>query len=128
MTSDGFAWIYPKLTIETLAFAIATDIIFDPANHEEFNIHTTSYDELVDALRDDLMDLVHNGNEDDWLIYFYDPNDTETFDKLTVQLGEMIAQDQNDKYYKFMDELSERVGTIIATARNGIPGRFGFTE
>lgn len=128
MTDDGFAWIYPKLTMETLAFAIATDILFDPANHEEFDIHATSYDELCDALRDDLMDLVHNGNEDDWLIYFYDSNDTETFDKLTVQLPELIHSEGGDAYYKAMDDLTQRVATIIATARNGIPGRFGFTE
>lgn len=129
---------YPALTIDTLAFAIAMDLLFDPNNHDEFDINNnSSYDQLVEAIGDDLADLLHNGNEDDWLLCFYE-NDgsTQELEKLTVELDRILHRTYNresgegqvdyGRHNAALQEIAEKAASIIIHTRAGIPGRFGF--
>ena len=59
---------YPRLTLDTLAFAIALDILHNPDDHVEF-IPMEAEDRLgldiVYAVHADIRDLLHNGNGED---------------------------------------------------------------
>jgi hypothetical protein len=130
---------YPALTIDTLAFTIANDILYDPNNHDEFDVHETDYDALVEAIGDDMQDLIHNGNEDDWLLCFYD-NDgrADAIGPVSAQLDAILhrtydretGEGQTDigRYNAAIQEVAEKAATIILKVREGIPGRFGFAE
>jgi hypothetical protein len=123
--TDSYTYTFAPLNIDTLAFALAIELITDQANHSEFDIENNNdFDSLATAIAEDLADLVHNGNQDDWLIYFYDhekgPIPQELLDRLAYMLGENDTN--HDRYFKFINDLAERIATIIFTQRNGVPG------
>lgn len=125
MTNDGYAYTYPPLNFDTLAFALAIELITDQANHSEFDIeHNDDFDSLCSNIGEDLADLVHNGNQDDWLIYFHDTAASPLPQTLIDQLEDMLGENDADhtRYYKFINDIAERIGTIIFTHRSGVPG------
>jgi hypothetical protein len=125
MTTDEYTYTYPPLNFDTLAFALAIELITDQANHAEFDIaENNNFDALSGAIADDLADLVHNGNQDDWLIYFHNCSESPLPQKLLDQLEDMLGQNEasHEKYFRFINSLAERIATIIFTQRTGVPG------
>jgi len=127
---------YPKLTIDTLAFAIATDILFDSNNHDEFDVDSGDWDQLAQAIYDDIRDLIHNGNQDDWLLCFYhNDGGTDNYEKVSkdLQVALQMNYDQESgmdrtdygRHAAALEEVAEKAASIILCTRNGIPGRFG---
>lgn len=120
------ARIYPPLNLDTLAFVIYIDILTGGDDHGEFDIYNEDYDTRAAALTDDIMDLIHNANQYDWLIYFASAEDLmhhEIGGNLTFKLDALLGLtgdlddagnklDWND-YDKQVDELAQRVATMM---------------
>ena len=122
---------YPRLTIDTLAFAIAMDILTNPDDHVEF-IPMEAEDRLgldiVDAVHADIRDMIKNANEDDYLIYFCDTTDSGAYERLSKELVQLLDRREGELFSKYIKRnlrLAERVASILQSAWVGIPGRFG---
>lgn len=130
---------FPKLTIDTLAFAIALDMLYDPNNHDEFDLNASDYEALVSAVYDDIADMIHNGNQDDWLLNFYE-NDgsTEGINRVSMDLQAVLHMDFNTetgmdrtdygRHAAALQELADKTAAVIWTTKAGIAGRFGFAQ
>ncbi len=122
---------YPRLTLDTLAFAIAMDILINPADHIEFipgPPPPEAEDDLVDAVHADIRDLIKNGNEDDYLIYFCDTSDSGAYERLSKELVQILDRREGEVFSKYVQRnwrLAEKVASILQSAWAGIPGRFG---
>ena len=122
---------YPRLTLDTLAFAIAMDILINPADHEEFVPGPSPEDGmgiLVYAVHADIRDLIKNGNEDDYLIYFCDTSDSGAYERLSKELVQILDRREGEVFSKYVQRnwrLAEKVASILQSAWAGIPGRFG---
>ena len=122
---------YPRLTLDTLAFAIALDILTNPADHEEFVPGPSPEDSmgiLVDAVHADIRDMIKNANEDDYLIYFCDTTDSGAYERLSKELVQILDRRDGELFLKYIKrnwKLAEKVASILQSAWVGIPGRFG---
>ena len=118
---------YPRLTLDTLAFAIAMDILINPADHEEFvpgPPPPETEDDLVDAVHADIRDA----NEDYYLIYFCDTSDSGAYERLSKELVQILDCREGEVFSKYVQRnwrLAEKVASILQSAWAGIPGRFG---
>ena len=122
---------YPRLTLDTLAFAIALDILTNPDDHVEF-IPMEAEDRLeldiVDAVHADIRDMIKNANEDDYLIYFCNTSDPGAYEKLSKELVQILDRREGELFSKYIKRnwrLAEKVASILQSAWVGIPGRFG---
>ena len=122
---------YPRLTLDTLAFAIALDILTNPDDHVEF-IPMEAEDRLeldiVDAVHSDIRDLIKNGNEDYYLSYFCDTTDSAAYERLSRELVQIFEKRPDELFSKYIQRnwrLAEKVASILQSAWTGIPGRFG---
>ena len=122
---------YPRLTIDTLAFAIAMDILTDPSNHEEFIPGPTPPEAegiLIDAVHSDIRDLIKNGNEDYYLSYFCDTTDSAAYERLSRELVQILEKRPDELFSKYIKRnwrLAEKVASILQSAWTEVPGRFG---
>ena len=118
---------YPRLTLDTLAFAIAMDILTNPDDHIEFvpgPPPPEAEDDLVDAVHADIRD----GNGDYYLIYFCDTSDSEAYERLSKELVQILDRREGELFSKYIRRnwrLAEKVASILQSAWAGIPGRFG---
>ena len=118
---------YPRLTLDTLAFAIAMDILTNPDDHIEFvpgPPPPEAEDDLVDAVHADIRD----GNGDYYLIYFCDTSDSGAYERLSKELVQMLHRREGELFSKYIRRnwrLAEKVASILQSAWAGIPGRFG---
>lgn len=118
---------YPRLTLDTLAFAIAMDILTNPADHEEFVPGPPPPEAEVD-----LVDAVHadikNANVDYYLIYFCDTSNSGAHERLSKELVQILDRREGELFSKYIRRnwrLAEKVASILQSAWAGIPGRFG---
>ena len=126
---------YPRLTLDTLAFAIAMDILINPADHIEFvpgPPPPEAEDVLVDAVYADIQDMIKNADEDDsdddYLTYFCDTSDSRAYERLSKELVQLLDRREGEMYSKYVQRnwrLAEKVASILQSAWAGIPGRFG---
>ena len=126
---------YPRLTIDTLAFAIAMDILTNPDDHIEFVPGPPPPEaevDLVDAVYADIQDMIKNADEDDsdddYLIYFCDTSDPKAYERLSKELVQILDRREGEMYSKYVQRnwgLAEKVASILQSAWAGIPGRFG---
>ena len=118
---------YPRLTLDTLAFAIAMDILINPDDHIEFvpgPPPPEAEDDLVDAVHADIRD----GNGDYYLIYFCDTSDSGAYERLSKELVQILHRREGELFSKYIRRnwrLAEKVASILQSAWAGIPGRFG---
>ena len=122
---------YPRLTIDTLAFAIALDILTNPDDHVEFipgPIPPEADGILIDAVHSDIRDLIKNANEDYYLSYFCDTTDSGAYERLSRELVQILEKRPDELFSKYIQRnwrLAEKVASILQSAWAGIPGRFG---
>ena len=122
---------YPRLTLDTLAFAIALDILHNPDDHAEFIPGQPPLEDpgmLVDAVHADIRDMIKNANEDDYLIYFCDTTDSGAYERLSKELVQILDRREGEVFSKYIKrnwKLAEKVASILQSAWVGIPGRFG---
>lgn len=112
---------YPRLTLDTLAFAIAMDILTNPADHE-------AEDDLVAAVLADIRDRIKNGNEDYYLSYFCDTTDSAACERLSRELMQILEKRPDELFSKYIQRnwrLAEKVASILQSAWTEVPGRFG---
>ena len=118
---------YPRLTIDTLAFAIAMDILINPDDHIEFvpgPPPPEAEDDLVDAVHADIK----NANVDYYLIYFCDTSNSGAHERLSKELVQILDRREGEVFSKYVRRnwrLAEKVASILQSAWAGIPGRFG---
>ena len=118
---------YPRLTIDTLAFAIAMDILINPDDHIEFVPGPPPPEAEVD-----LVDAVHadikNANVDYYLIYFCDTSNSGAHERLSKELVQILDRREGELFSKYIRrnwKLADKVASILQSAWAGIPGRFG---
>ena len=118
---------YPRLTLDTLAFAIAMDILINPDDHIEFVPGPPPPEAEVD-----LVDAVHadikNANVDYYLIYFCDTSNSGAHERLSKELVQILDRREGELFSKYIRRnwrLAEKVASILQSAWAGIPGRFG---
>lgn len=118
---------YPRLTLDTLAFAIAMDILTNPDDHIEFvpgPPPPEAEDDLVDAVHADIK----NANVDYYLVYFCDTSDLWAYERLSKELVQILHRREGELFSKYIRRnwrLAEKVASILQSAWAGIPGRFG---
>ena len=122
---------YPRLTLDTLAFAIAMDILINPDDHIEF-VPGPSPEEgmgiLVDAVHADIRAAMTLADEDDYLIYFCDTSNSGAHERLSKELVQILDRREEEVFSKYIRRnwrLAEKVASILQSAWAGIPGRFG---
>ena len=122
---------YPRLTLDTLAFAIALDILTNPDDHVEF-IPMEAEDRLeldiVAVVLADIRDMIKNANEDDYLIYFCNTSDSGAYERLSKELVQILDRREGELFSKYIKRnwrLAEKVASILQSAWTEVPGRFG---
>lgn len=121
-----FVRVYPEMNIDTLAWAIFASILGDADAHGDFDIFNEDFDIRAAALVDDVSDLIHNGNQYDWLVYFASAEDRmhqEIGGVLQFRLDCLLGLDGDldgagqradwNSYATQIDELAQRVATML---------------